>query len=84
MNASKTVIMGITGELLPINQRDLVSRLYKVGTRVHVIMTPNAMQFIAPLTFRTLSGNPVLIDSFQEDSRWRWHIGLAEEDDLMV
>lgn len=85
MNATKTVIMGITGGIAAYKSADLVSRLYKAGNRVHVIMTPNATQFIAPLTFRTLSGNPVLIDSFQEDSRWRvQHIGLAEEADLMV
>jgi phosphopantothenoylcysteine decarboxylase/phosphopantothenate--cysteine ligase len=48
-------------------------------------MTDAGTKFVTPLTMRTLSGNPVLIDSFDEQSRWKvQHIGVAQEIDLLV
>ncbi|NLU49856.1 MAG: bifunctional phosphopantothenoylcysteine decarboxylase/phosphopantothenate--cysteine ligase CoaBC [Syntrophomonadaceae bacterium] len=84
-STNKTVVVGVTGGIAAYKSAELVSRLYKAGISVQVIMTENATRFITPLTLRTLSGNPVLTDAFQEDNRWRvQHIGIAEEADLLV
>ena len=54
----KTVVVGVTGGIAAYKSCEVVSRLRKAGARVHVIMTANACQFVAPLTFETLSNNP--------------------------
>ena len=85
MKLEKTVVVGVTGGIAAYKTADLVSRMAKSGADVHVIMTRNATKFITPLTFRTLSGNPVLVDSFEENSRWKvQHIGIAEAADILV
>ncbi|ADI01636.1 MAG TPA: bifunctional phosphopantothenoylcysteine decarboxylase/phosphopantothenate--cysteine ligase CoaBC [Syntrophothermus lipocalidus] len=85
MEFNKTVGIGVSGGIAAYKTADLVSRLAKAGADVHVIMTRNATRFVTPLTFRTLSGNPVLVDSFEENNRWKvQHIGVAEEIDVLV
>lgn len=85
MERRKTVVVGVTGGIAVYKIAELVSRLTKEGIDVHVIMTANATKFVTPLTFRTLSGNPVLTDTFEENSSWRvQHIGVAEAADLLV
>lgn len=81
----KTVGVGVTGGIAAYKVADLVSRLTKEGHDVHVIMTRAASQFITPLTMKTLSGNPVLIDMFDENSPWKvQHIGIAEQAEVLV
>ena len=85
MSNQKTVVVGITGGIAAYKAADLVSRLYKGGFNVQVVMTERAARFISPLTLRTLSNNPVLIDMFDETgTRKVQHIGVAEEADIVV
>ncbi|HQF76071.1 MAG TPA: bifunctional phosphopantothenoylcysteine decarboxylase/phosphopantothenate--cysteine ligase CoaBC, partial [Syntrophales bacterium] len=50
-----------------------------------VIMTRNATEFITPLTFQTLTGNPVSVDTFQLTGEWEiGHISLAESANLVL
>jgi phosphopantothenoylcysteine decarboxylase/phosphopantothenate--cysteine ligase len=85
MTEGKTIVMGVTGGIAAYKAADLVSRLVKERYKVHVIMTEAATQFVSPLTFRTLSGNPVATDLFSEPGTWNvHHISLAEKADLMV
>lgn len=86
MIKTKTKIgIGITGGIAAYKIADLVSRLTKKGFEVHVIMTENATHFITPLTIKTLSNNPVLVDMFDVSSPWRvQHIAIAQEIELMV
>ncbi|MCR4400367.1 MAG: bifunctional phosphopantothenoylcysteine decarboxylase/phosphopantothenate--cysteine ligase CoaBC [Syntrophomonadaceae bacterium] len=85
MEATRTIVVGVTGGIAAYKSAELVSRLRKEGFAVHVIMTRNACRFVAPLTFRTLSGNPVLCDTFEEDGPWAvQHVGVAEAADLLV
>ena len=58
------VVLGVTGGIAAYKACEVVSRLKKAGTEVHVIMTENACKLVAPLTFQTLSGNPVVVDTF--------------------
>ena len=54
------VVLGVTGGIATYKSADLVSRLINSGINVDVIMTQNACEFINPLTFQTLSKNPVV------------------------
>ena len=79
------VVVGITGGIAAYKSAEIVSRLTKAGFEVHVIMTKNATQFIAPLTLETLSCNPVTTDTFLRDRPWEVeHVALARKADLLV
>jgi len=85
MNPSKVIVVGITGGIAAYKTAELVSRLKKQGHEVHIIMTQSAQYFVAPLTFRTLSGNPVVTDLFAEPGTWNvQHVSLAEQADLIA
>lgn len=82
---SKTVGIGITGGIAVYKIAELLSRLKKDDIDVIVMMTESATKFVAPLTFRTLSGREVLTDLWQESQEWKvQHIGVAEALDLLV
>ena len=74
----KEIILGVTGGIAAYKAAELVRELIKKGARVHVVMTRNAQEFITPLTFQTLSGNPVQTDLFSllQDSKIG-HVALA-------
>lgn len=81
----KTIILGVTGGIAAYKACDLVSKLKKAGAEVHVIMTANACEFVRPLSFQTLSGNPVSTDTFDNIQYWEVeHIALAKKADLFV
>jgi phosphopantothenoylcysteine synthetase/decarboxylase len=57
----------------------------KDGLAVHVVLTPDALRFVTPLPFKTLSQNPVITDLYDEEEGWKpAHIRLADEADLLV
>jgi phosphopantothenoylcysteine decarboxylase/phosphopantothenate--cysteine ligase len=81
----KEVLLGVTGGIAAYKAVDLVSRLVKLGASVNVIMTRNATQLVGPLTFRSISRNPVVIDMFAEAAEWQpKHISLADKADILV
>ena len=81
----KTVVLGVTGGIAAYKACELTSRLRKAGAQVYVIMTKNACQFVAPLTFETLSNHPVVTDTFARPSTWEVeHIALAKRADVFV
>jgi len=86
--ASKTepvVVLGVTASIAAYKAADVASRLRKEGCRVHVTMTPEATKLVGPLTFQTLSRNPVLVDLFEEQPGWQpGHIELADMADLIL
>lgn len=78
-------VLGVTGGIASYKAVDLTSRLVKLGINVDVIMTENACEFINPLTFQTLSKNPVVIDTFASPRHWEVeHISLAKKADLFL
>ncbi len=80
-----TVVLGVTGSIAAYKACELVRLFVKNGDDVHVIMTENACEFVTPLTFQTLSRNPVAIRQFEEPTDWRpGHISLAEAADVVV
>ena len=81
----KSVVLGVTGGIAAYKACELCSRLRKAGARVYVIMTKNACQFVAPLTFETLSNHPVASDTFARPDTWEVeHIALAKRAEAFV
>lgn len=82
---SKKIVLGISGGIAAYKAADLASRLVKNGADVHVIMTKNALEFIKPLTFETLTGNKCITDTFDRNFEWDVkHISLAKSADVIV
>ncbi len=85
MLENKTVILGVTGGIAAYKAVELLRLLVKSGATVHVIMTKGATEFVTPLTFQTLSGNPVHLDLFNLISEQEiGHISLADRADLFI
>ena len=79
------IIVGVTGSIAAYKAADLVSKLVKRGFDVHVLMTHGAQEFVAPLTFQTLSRNPVLTSVFDEARGWKpGHVDLADRASLLL
>ena len=79
------ILLGVTGGIAAYKAADVASRLVKDGFDVDVVMTDNACEFVAPLTFQTIVGAPVYIDAFApiEDYSVE-HISLASRADLLL
>lgn len=60
----KHIVVGITGGIAAYKSASLVRLFVKAGAEVQVIMTPNAKEFITPVTLSTLSGHPVISEFF--------------------
>nr|WP_156157942.1 bifunctional phosphopantothenoylcysteine decarboxylase/phosphopantothenate--cysteine ligase CoaBC [Paenibacillus sp. VKM B-2647] len=81
----KRIVLGVCGGIAAYKAAALCSKLTQAGADVRVIMTKSATQFVAPLTFQTLSRNPVHVDTFAEkDASVVAHIDLADHADLFV
>lgn len=85
MPAGRTVLLGACGGIALYKVPLLISRLRELGADVQVVMTEAATKFVSPLTFQTVSGNPVHTDLFAPPERWNVeHVALAERADLAV
>jgi phosphopantothenoylcysteine decarboxylase/phosphopantothenate--cysteine ligase len=83
--SAPVIIVGVTGSIAAYKAADLVSKLVKRGCEVHVAMTAAAREFVAPLTFQTLSRNPVITSVFEERNDWKpGHIDLADRANLLL
>ena len=81
----KKIVLGVTGGIAAYKAAELAREFIRRGAAVHVIMTRNATEFITPLTFQTLTGNPVSVDTFQLTGEWEiGHISLAESASLVL
>ena len=79
------VVLGVTGSIAAYKACELVRLLVKRGDDVHVVMTEHARAFVTPLTFQTLSRNPVECDLFEDPQDWKpGHVSLAAAADLVV
>jgi phosphopantothenoylcysteine decarboxylase/phosphopantothenate--cysteine ligase len=93
MNKEKKVLLGVTGSIAAFKAAALTSALAKDGCQVKVVMTKEATHFVTPLTFQTLSGNPVYQEMFApldnpagqtRLGREIKHISLAEWPDIIL
>jgi phosphopantothenoylcysteine decarboxylase/phosphopantothenate--cysteine ligase len=82
---NKTIVLGVTGGIAVYKAADLASKLTQAGAAVRVIMTAHAREFVTPLTFESITTNPVITDMFQTNAEHRInHIALAEIADAIV
>lgn len=85
MLEGKTIVLGVTGSIAAYKAASLASMLVKQHARVHVLMTKNAVNFINPITFETLTGNKCLIDTFDRNFQFHVeHVALAKQADLVM
>lgn len=81
----KHIVLGITGGIAAYKIATLARLFVKAGAEVQVIMTPNAKQFITPLTLSTLTGRPVISEFFTANTgEWHSHVDLGLWADAMV
>jgi len=88
----KRIVLGVTGGIAAYKAAELLRLFENEGADVRVVMTRSAIRFISPLTFRVLSGHPVLTtlyadeasDSENADASGVEHIDLVKQADLIV
>jgi len=79
------ILLGVTGSIAAYKACELVRLLVKNGNEVTVVMTKAATEFVRPLTYQTLSRNPVYVDQFAPPVSWKpEHVSLAESADLAL
>jgi len=82
---SRNIVLGVTGSIAAYKAVELTSLLTKQEFDVHVVLTEDALHFITPLPFKTLSRHPVVTDLYDEEEGWKpTHIKLADEADLLL
>ena len=82
---SKNIVLGVTGSIAAYKAAELASQLTKQGCDIHVVMTADALRFITPLPFKTLSRHPVVTDLYDEQEGWKpTHSELADEANLLL
>src|SRR3954447_18309326 len=85
MSVTRNIVLGVTGSIAAYKAADLSSQLTKQGCAVRVVMTADALRFITPLAFKTLSRRPVVTDLYDEEEGWKpTHIKLADEANLLL
>src|ERR1700761_3646532 len=85
MLQNKNIVLGVCGSIAAYKSATLVRLLVKAGANVQVVMTPDATNFITPLTLSTLSKNPVLVEYFvNETGEWNNHVELGLWADLVL
>ncbi len=81
----KHIILGVTGSIAAYKAADLASKLMQAGAVVDTILTKDAAEFIAPLTFRSLTHRPVVTTLFDANSELAIeHVGLALRADMVL
>ena len=85
MLKGKNVILGVTGRIAAYKTASLASALKKLSCNVDVIMTENAVNFINPITFESLTGNKCIVDTFDRNFQYQVeHVSLAKKADLIM
>ena len=85
MLSNYNVLLGVSGGIACYKACEIVSRLKKLNAGVDVVMTAHATEFVAPLTFETLSNRPVVSNMFDRKKEWEVeHISLAKKADLCI
>lgn len=82
---NKNIVIGVTGSIAAYKIAGLCSMLKKRGANTTVIMTKNALNFINPITFETLTGNKCLVDTFDRNFQYDVeHVELAKSADVFL
>ena len=79
------ILLGVTGCIGAYKAAEILRGLQQAGATVRVVMTRAATEFIRPLTFEALSGQPVIIEMFERPNHAVIeHIAVARDADLLL
>ena len=81
--AKKKIVLGITASIAAYKAASICSRLTNMGAKVIPVMTPNAQNFIGPLTFSSISGNNTIVEQFVNQDKI-YHISLSHSADIFL
>lgn len=82
---NKTVVIGVTGSIAAYKMPNIARMLIKLGARVHVLMTKNAINFINPIAFESLTSTKCLIDTFDRNFQYSVeHVAIAKAADVVL
>lgn len=81
--AKKKIVLGITASIAAYKAASICSRLTNMGAKVIPVMTPNAQNFIGPLTFSSISGNKTIVEQFVNQDKI-YHISLSHSADIFL
>ena len=85
MLSGKELILGVSGSIAAYKAVYLLREFTRLGAGVTVVLTEAAQKFVGPLTWRTLSGRPVLSDLFDPQTEAAVeHVALAERADALL
>lgn len=85
MLKGKTVVLAVSGSIAAYKIASLASALKKLHANVQVLMTKNAVNFINPITFESLTGNKCLVDTFDRNFEFSVeHVSLAKQADVVM
>lgn len=85
MLKGKTVLLGVSSSIAAYKSCNLARMLTKLGADVYVSMTPNATNFVHPLTFETLTQHKCLIDTFDRNFEYSVeHVSIAKKADVVI
>lgn len=85
MLRGKNVVLAVTGSIAAYKIANLASMLKKLNADITVLMTKNAVNFINPITFETLTGNKCLVDTFDRNFEYSVeHVSLAKKTDVVL
>jgi phosphopantothenoylcysteine synthetase/decarboxylase len=85
MFIDRTVVLAVSGGIAAYKSAMIVRELKCEHAEILVIMTEEATEFVTPLTFETLSQNPVAVKTFDRENKWSLeHIALADRADLLI
>ena len=85
MLKGKTVVLAVSGSIAAYKIASLASTLKKLHANVQVLMTQNAVNFINPITFESLTGNKCLVDTFDRNFQYSVeHVALAKQADVVL
>jgi len=85
MLRGKTIVLGVTGSIAAYKAAEIASQLTQSGAKVNVILTEEAVQFISLVTFRAITGQPVVSEMFDLASEFSIeHVSLAKAAGIVV
>lgn len=81
----RRILLGVTGSIAAFKAADLASKLTQAGADVDCVLTTSAENFVAALTFRSLTGGRAFVDSdLWSEEGHILHVGLAQQAELLV
>ncbi len=81
----RNIVLGVAGSIAAYKAVDLTSKLTQAEALVDVVMTPEATNFVAPISFRSVSGRRVYWDMWDSSADVSEpHVALARRADLLV